>query len=361
MKHGILSQRVCMIVTVSVLAAVFFLLSGGQPLSVTAKEYPGKTWEAIKSVEQAGWNPEKLNLAHDLFVEMGSTAVMVIDDGYVVAEWGDTKTPARIHSVRKSIQSALYGMYTAQGKIRLDATLEELGIDDKHPGLTNKEKQATVRQLLQARSGVYHPAAYETQAMKSRRPERGSHVPGTYWYYNNWDFNTLGTIFAKEAKVSLFEAFRAHIAEPLGLQDFSMEHTEYRKGAESDHPALLYKLSCRDMARFGLLYLRQGEWNGRQIIPAEWVAKSTTVYSQARGIGYGYAWWVSEDAGHFGNHIKGRAFSARGNGGQFITVLPEQKLVVVHTNDKQNTKASISSKQFGKLLKLILQAKERNL
>lgn len=360
MKQRFPAKRFCLMLAVNILAAVL-LIVGGQSPSVSAKEFPGKAWEPVQSLEQAGWNPEKLQAAQELFLSMGSTAVMVIDDGYVVAAWGDTATPARIHSVRKSLQSALYGIYTAQGKIRLDATLEELGIDDKPPGLTTEEKQATVRHLLQARSGVYHPAAYETPAMKNRRPERGSHLPGTHWYYNNWDFNTLGAIFAKTTKLSLFEAFEENIAKPLGMQDFSLKHTEYHIGAESDHPALLYKLSCRDMARFGLLFLRQGEWNGRQIIPVGWVAESTTVYSQARGIGYGYAWWVSEDAGHFGTHIKGRAFSARGNGGQFIVVLPEQKLVVVHTNNRQHTKTSISTKQFGQLFKLIMQAKERQL
>lgn len=359
MKQAILSHRVRLMLTVNILVAMLLLIAGGQSPSAAAKEFPGTTWENVKSIEQAGWNSEKLKSAHELFLAMGSTAVMVIDDGYVVAAWGDTSTPASIHSARKSIQSALYGIYVSQGKISLDATLEKLDIDDKPPGLTKAEKQATIRHLLQARSGVYHPAVYETPAMKSRRPERGSHLPGTNWYYNNWDFNALGAIFAKETKLSLFEAFEANIAKPLGMQDFSMRHTEFRKGVESEHPAPLYKLSCRDMARFGLLYLRQGKWNGQQIIPAEWVAESTAIYSQARGIGYGYAWWVTENAKHFRNHIKGQAFSARGNGGQFIVVLPERSLVIVHTNDSQKTKTKIGSKQFGELLKLILQAKEQ--
>jgi len=52
-----------------------------------------------------------------------------------------------------------------------------------------------VRMLLEARSGVYHAALYETPAMAKQRPARGSHEPGTFWYYNNWDFNALGTIY----------------------------------------------------------------------------------------------------------------------------------------------------------------------
>lgn len=72
--------------------------------------------------------------------------------------------------------------------------MAELGIDDNEPRLTDEEKRATVHDLLKARSGVYHPALYETARMKEKRPPRHSHASGTFWYYNNWDFNVLGTI-----------------------------------------------------------------------------------------------------------------------------------------------------------------------
>jgi len=125
------------------------------------------------------------------------TSIPPLYDGAVVAHWGDIETRYMCHSIRKSFLSALYGVHVAKGNIDLDETMGELGIDDKPP-LTQLEKQASVRDLLKARSGVYHPAAYETEAMKKARPKRGSHVPGTFYYYNNWDFNTLGAIFEKQ-------------------------------------------------------------------------------------------------------------------------------------------------------------------
>jgi CubicO group peptidase (beta-lactamase class C family) len=87
--------------------------------------------------------------------------------------------------VRKSLLSALVGIGVAEGRIRLGETIGALGIDDRDPGLTETEKEATIRDLLMARSGIYHPAAYEAPDMKARRQQRGSHPPGSFWYYNN--------------------------------------------------------------------------------------------------------------------------------------------------------------------------------
>jgi len=72
--------------------------------------------------------------------------------------------------------------------------MEDLGIDDKPP-LSDVEKKATVSDCIKARSGIYHTALYESAGMKALKPERHSVKPGTHWYYNNWDFNVLCTIF----------------------------------------------------------------------------------------------------------------------------------------------------------------------
>ena len=76
----------------------------------------------------------------------------------------------KVHSIRKSFLSALYGIAVTDGEIKLDATLEQLGIEDNEPSLTPEEKQARVIDLLKARSGIYHAALYETPAMKAEKP-----------------------------------------------------------------------------------------------------------------------------------------------------------------------------------------------
>ena len=84
--------------------------------------------------------------------------------------------------MRKSLMSAPFGIYVAEGKIDLSSTLKELGIDDLTP-LTEVEKTATVKDLLSARSGMYIEAAGEAPSTKAVRPARGSHAPGIFWYY----------------------------------------------------------------------------------------------------------------------------------------------------------------------------------
>jgi CubicO group peptidase (beta-lactamase class C family) len=128
------------------------------------------------------------------------------------------------HSIRKSLLSALYGIAVEKGDIDIDETIGSIGIDDTSP-LTETEKSARVSDLLKARSGVYLPAAYETSSMKEDRPQRGSHEPGTHWYCNNWDFNTLATIYNRKTSNDLFKAFENQIAVPTQMQDFELRET----------------------------------------------------------------------------------------------------------------------------------------
>ena len=157
------------------------------------------------------------------------SALMIVTDGQVVYEWGNTTNNFQAHSMRKSLISALYGVAVDRGEIDTSLTLRELGIDDKTP-LTEAEKEATISDLLKARSGVYIPAAGEAASMKASRPRRGSHAPGTFWYYNNWDFNALGTIFDQETgEENIYSAFKRRIADPLFLALFDVP-VPYRSG-----------------------------------------------------------------------------------------------------------------------------------
>lgn len=347
--------------------ALLTLRAADVPKSASAgaeNVFPGQTWPKVGKPEELGWSSERLAVARQHSVAISSAAVFVAHHGRVVAEWGETTKRFNIHSIRKSILSALYGMPGLAEKIDLNATMAELGIDDNEPRLTAIEKQATVRDLLKARSGVYHPALYETEAMKKRRPERGSHAPGTFWYYNNWDFNALGTIFEQRTGLNVFAAFQRHLATPLGMEDFRMADTEFVRGADSIHPAYPFRLTARDMARFGLLFARGGQWNGKQLVPASWVTESTTSWSpatsetgQVRG-GYGYLWWTELNGLQLeGVDLPKGSYSARGAGGHYILVVPTWDLVVVHRMDTDlRDGPRATSSQFGKLVKLLVEA-----
>lgn len=350
-----------------IIVVAVFLSSCAQPTKYNYKDkpplsgnyFPGDTWDVISKPEIIGWSSDKLNNAKKQFRKNGATALMIVDDGIVVAEWGATKRRVNSHSVRKSFLSALYGIFISNNTINQQETLSSLGIDDVDT-LSDDEKQAKVVDLLKSRSGVYHPAAYETAKMKKKRPKRGSHSPGTYWYYNNWDFNVLGTIFEQETSLKIFKAFNDYIAIPIGMKDFKVSSCKYIKEHTSKHSAYPFWMSARDRARFGLLFLRNGQWKNRQIIPKKWIEESTNAYSNAgSGIGYGYMWWVSTGNWHLGNKVEGKAYSARGYWGQYIVILPEYNLVVVQVSDKNGGGRNVFGKKFNELLSLILAAREK--
>jgi CubicO group peptidase (beta-lactamase class C family) len=240
-------------------------------------------------VADAGFSAQALDRARRFFENRDGAAFLAVSHGAVVAAWGDVDRRFLAHSMRKSLLSALYGVLGDD--IDLDLTLERLGIDDLSP-LTDAEKQARVVDLLASRSGVYHPAAAEPREMSGSRPERGSHPPGTHWWYNNWDFNAAGTIFRQLTGRDIFEAFGEGIAEPLGMQDYHPIDGWYDSEPEKSlHPAYSLRISTRDLARLGLLYARGGNWRGEQIVPRRWVVDSTSAHSDidvAEEYGTGY-------------------------------------------------------------------------
>jgi len=178
--------------------------------------YPEKTWNKINDLNSQGWLPQKLDEAQAFSNTLNTAAVVIVHKGKIVRKWGNTNRKYMSHSIRKSFLSAMYGPQVQNGTIDLSATMEDLEIDDIEPSLTEEEKQATVRMLLKARSGVYHAAAYRTKAMAEATPERHSHAPGTFWFYNNWDFNVLGAIYRQETEKDIYESFKTMIADPIG-------------------------------------------------------------------------------------------------------------------------------------------------
>lgn len=275
------------------------------------------------------------------------TALLAMREGQVFHSHGDIARKVSVASVRKSLLGALYGIAIAEGRIGLADTLEKLGIDDLPPSLSMAEKQATVADLLAARSGVYHVAASETRDMRERRPERGSHPPGTFWFYNNWDFNALGTIYRQRTGEDIFESFERRIARPIGMRDFAAGDGRYVGDPRTLHPAYVFSLTTRDMARFGEMVLAHGRWQGREIVPASWLSESLTMRSPSArpGLGYGYLWWTLP-AERFG---PGAGFAA-GHGGQFIAVLPREAMVVAQTIARRPAPGGGTTRRFVRLL-----------
>ncbi len=268
-----------------------------------------------------GWSEELVTDAFRYADSLASAAVIVLYDGQVVAEWGATDKRISLHSVRKSLVSALFGIAVGRGMIDINMTLSELGIDDVNPPLTEVEKSARLVDLLTARSGIYHPSIKDDGGSY---PEPGTHKPDEAFFYNNWSFNAVGGIFERLTNLSMGKAFKEWIADPIGMEDFRIEDVLYFEGAKSVFPAYRFWMSARDLARIGLLYMNDGRWGDQQIVPEDWIAKSFVPYSEMRrGVGYGYMWWTMPDT----------SYMATGTSGRKLRLYPNRKTVLVNRVD----------------------------
>ena len=329
-------------------------------------DYPGENWESV-APEEMGYSSAKLEELRKYIQEkLTTTSMMIIVGGKVIFTMGDLEEPVRIASCRKSLLSMLYGKYVENGTVDLDATLESLGIDDKG-GLLPIEKQATIRNLLTARSGVYHPASNDGDDTKYA-PARGSVQPGTYHLYNNWDFNCAGGVFEKLTGKDIYDAFLEDIAIPVGMQDYKVDY-QHKTGITdptmSNFLAYHFWLSTRDMARIAYLMLHKGNWNGTQVISEDWVNLTTKPFTKRmemnpqgrheREFEYGYLWWTfcKEYEGYI-PEVYENGFTATGSGGQYITVLPALDMVIAHKDKSQRS----SKSKYYKLLAKIAACKE---
>ncbi|KAB2879143.1 serine hydrolase [bacterium] len=302
--------------------------------------FPGKSWNRTDPLKM-GWSADKLEKAHQYFDSLNADAFMLISGGYVIASWGETQKKINVRSIRKSLLNGLFGVYI--DSININLRLSDLGIDDSKK-LSEKEKEAKIKDLLTSTSGIYLPANYTTSEADEKKPARGSKKAGEHWYYNNWDFNALGTLYSKITSQDIFKSFEQKIAIPLQMEDFSMDDTEMIIDNGSVHPAYVFKLTARDAARFGLLYLRKGSWNKQSLISSEWIEESTrSHFTVTKYFDYGYLWWILKDRS--GTRL---GYMARGNGGQFIFVNPELDMVAVLLADP----GSILNKWLGKRIEL---------
>jgi CubicO group peptidase (beta-lactamase class C family) len=325
-----------------VFLALFFpflaLSQTTRPTGSSDQQYPDSIWQDITDVTTYGWSATKLNDLKKFIVDSThSTGMLVIQHGKALFQYGDIEEVSYLASCRKSILSMLYGPFVENRKIDLNKTIEQLGLDDVD-GLLPIEKKVTIKNLLTARSGVYHTASNEGDA-SSMVPKRGSVTPGSFWLYNNWDFNIAGYILEKETGKNIYDLVDSILAKPLSMQDWRKDK-QRKTGDTTRSKYLAYHMwfSTRDMARIGYLMLRNGKWKDQQIIPSNWVKTSTSIVTTNKeavenktayfNFGYGYLWWIWDKPYNTGYY--NGAYSATGAFGQFITVIPKLDLVIAH-------------------------------
>ncbi len=352
-----------------VLTAVLVLAAGalsGQSLDAT---YPAATWARVATPGSAGYCQAGLDAVTAELKGLTTTAMTVVVGGRVLYDYGPQDEVSYLASVRKSILAMMFGRYVEAGTIRLDATMADVGMTDVD-GLLPLEQTATVEHLLTARSGVYHEAANAActgcgSTAGDPPGPRGSVTPGSYFLYNNWDFNALGTIFEKAAGKDIYVAFEEDFARPMQFEDFRLEaQRKSRRPRVSEHPAYHFYLSTRDMARVGYLMLRQGQWDGQRLLSPEWVARISTAVTPVGDMhpdnlregpfGYGLLWWIWD--GPWNTGVFKGAYTGIGAIGQFITVLPALDMVVAHKT-RSNAPSAVTRPQYLQVLETIAAAR----
>ena len=308
-------------------------------VSVKAQEFPGDDWTFNKFPELKGWNIKKLKEYRKYITDSTKiTGLVIVQNGQIIFNYGDIEENSYIASCRKSVLSMIYGKYVLNGEIDLTKTVLDLGLDDVG-GLLPIEKKATIKDIISARSGVYHKEGYPG-GMQEYAPKRGSVKPGSYWLYSNWDFNVAGYVFEQETGKNIYDEVQSQLAIPLEMQDWDRS-LQNKEGNTSISKYLAYPMwfSTRDMARLGLMMLHNGEWKNKQIINANWVKEMITQRTSPEELnanvpvfkntganfGYGYMWWLWKNKDE--PKLKG-AYSAKGAMGQNITIYPAMNVVL---------------------------------
>lgn len=269
--------------------------------------------------------------------------LLVVKDGYLIAEdyfnQGSVDQKALLQSVAKSITSALVGLALEQGCLSgVDQQMIDFFPDFAEQIVDPRKKQITIGELLQMRSG-YPPEESDPALWKAVWSGDYVHLvadfpltsdPGTEFQYSNLTAHWLGIIVARACDTNLKSFAQEHLFNPLGgeIGNWRRDNEGYNWAAGEIH------LTARDAARFGLLFLNKGQFEGHQILPADWVRDSLQTYSEDaysnigdfHDIGYGYQWWSAKVGDHHANF-------AWGHGGQLIVLVDDLNMVVVVTAD----------------------------
>ena len=267
-------------------------------------------------------------------------SLLVVKNGYLVFEkyysWGSPDKYAVVHSVTKSVTSALIGIALDKGYLnsvdqKLVDFFPEYVTDESDP----RKKEISLRHLLTMSAGFrwndrgpsmrnwYLSSDWVKSAVQL--PQENN--PGDIFNYNSSTSHLLSVILSKSTETSTLDFAKKYLFEPLGIQSayWHQDPQGYYIGGFG------LGLSARDLAKFGFLYLNNGYWNGQSIVSESWVKESTgqqiqTVSHPIYGkFGYGYQWWVK-------NVDDCNSFRAWGRRGQFIAVVPEMDLVIAVTS-----------------------------
>ena len=265
-------------------------------------------------------------------------------------------------SVTKSVNSALIGLALKQGLIEDTKQKVHEYFPEHEEIFVDGKRQIQLYDLLTMSSGLQWnelSLSYNNPGNDVNKMERSDDLikyclnkpleskPGLEFNYNSGLSIILGEIVHRASGIETNKYAEDNLFNHLGISDYSWSRRKNNLLATGGGLAL----RARDMAKFGLLYLNSGKWNGEQILSKNFIQRSTQPQIKTRSGWYGFQWWIRSF------NIRNReilAYYANGRAGQFIFVFPEMKMIVVST--AQNYKGGYHKKFYKMLQKEILPA-----
>ena len=293
--------------TLFVFFIIFLVACQGQ---TTASDWPTQGWRTA-APETQGMDPALLAQAVEVAEEndLSLHSLLVIRHGVIVSEtyfpnYG-AETLHELYSVTKSFTATLLGIALDQGKLTgVDQRVLDFFPDREFSNLDPRKQAMTLEDLLTMTSGldwVEGDASYRAMYMSQDWAKMVLDLPmtadpGSKFLYCSGCSHVLSAVFTQVTGESLRDFAQANLFKPLGIKKFTWESDEH----ENSIGGWGLSLAPRDMAKLGYLYLHQGQWDGKQIVSAEWVKtamqKHVTTEDQD---GYGYQWWVLPDMGGY--------------------------------------------------------------
>ncbi len=274
--------------------------------------------------------------------ERGETNGMIVRHGYIVAEWGNTKRVDPTYSVAKSFLSTLCGLAVDRGMIKSVKDPVKKYVSDGYDSPHNAK--VTWEEHLQQTSewegtmwGKKSDFLGTEEFGRGQRKPRALQEPGAYWEYNDVRINRMSLSLLEVWQKPLPRVLKDEIMDRIGASDTWQYHgynnsTVVIKGQPMASVSGGTRwggglwISTRDEARFGYLFLRQGNWKGKQIVSSNWVRAATTPTTIAQD--YGYLWWLNTAHKQWPS-LPATSFAALGYGSNTIWIDPEHDLVVV--------------------------------
>ncbi|MFM8263936.1 MAG: serine hydrolase domain-containing protein [Pirellula sp.] len=300
------------------------------PLPRATPESQGVSSKAIADFIQAA--DEKVNSMHSL---------MILRHGKVIAEawWApeDADKPHVLWSLSKSFTSTAVGLAVQEGKLSIDDRVVGFFPEDLPAEPVENLRNMKVKDLLTMSTGhADEPNVRQTQDwIKSFLAHPVPHAPGSFFRYNTPATFMQSAIVQKVTGQTVVEYLQTRLFDPLGIDPPRWDKNP--QGISLGGYGLFLK--TEEIAKFGQLYLQKGLWQGKQLIPADWVDLATSKQvsngnnpSSDWNQGYGFQFWRSRH----------NAFRGDGKDGQFCIVMPDQDAVVVMTANTANMQAQLS-------------------